>query len=73
MSETSTALRGIAADLRCHGMNDLANALEMEAIKVRRMERTLDEIVNDSLEDMERMDAEAARAKPLTLIAGDGA
>ena len=45
----------IAADLRGRGMYELATKVEIAAIKTRRIEMAMDEIVADAMEDAQLM------------------
>jgi len=51
MTASSASLRTLAAELRSHNLDIWARDLEVIAVLVSRMERTLDEIMADAQED----------------------
>ena len=61
----SDRLRQIAA---AHHGTDLGNALSGIAVQVARMERTLDEIVTDAMEDVQTAYNAAQASRPCAVI-----
>ncbi len=54
----ATGMYARAAAMRAAGLSADAEAEERDALLVKRLERTLDEITRDSFEQMEAMDAQ---------------
>ena len=63
MTEIATRLFDLAKALRTIGQPAAADRLERDAIKVGRLERTMDEIAENARQDMELMDKALERGE----------
>lgn len=63
MTEIAARLFGLAKVLRLVNLNAAADDLERDAIKVQRLERTMDEIAENARQDMKLMDEALERGE----------